>query len=220
MNRLKFFFAAIITLTLFNISIAQDIKRFEFESAYVEKTFETKTAGIEIKTTKKIYITEYGNKMASYDTEIRNILMLNTVDSSRSVSITDGEWVTAYDPDTNEGTRMKIPFLDTIGKMSEEDMEKFGKQMAEALKTDITDVGTKEIAGKTCNVTKAVTDMMGMKTTTTTALYKNFVMEIVSEGMGTNVNELVTKFEEGIDINPTVFEAHKDVIIKEIKTPF
>lgn len=218
MNRLKFFFTAIITLTLFNISIAQEIKRFEFESAYVEKTFETKIAGIEIKTTKKIYITEYGNKMASYDTEIRNILMLNTVDSSRSVSITDGEWVTAYDPDTNEGTRMKIPFLDTIGKMSEEDMEKFGKQMAEALKTDITDVGTKEIAGKTCNVTKAVTDMMGMKTTT--ALYKNFVMEIVSEGMGTNVNELVTKFEEGIDINPTVFEAHKDANIKEIKSPF
>lgn len=70
---------------------------------------------------------------------------------------------------------MKIPFSDTIGKMSEEDMEKFGKQMAEALKTDIAEVGTKEIAGKNCNVTKAVIDMMGMKTTTTTKDFVEFL---------------------------------------------
>jgi len=32
--------------------------------------------------------------------------------------------------------------------------------------------------------------------------------------------EYVTKFEEGIDINPTVFEIPKDVDIKETKSPY
>ena len=59
-----------------------------------------------------------------------------------------------------------------------------------------------------------------MKTISTIWQYGNFTMEMVTEGAGTNLKEGVTEFEEGIDINPTVFEVPKDVDIKETKSPY
>ena len=72
-----------------------------------------------------------------------------------------------------------------------------------------------EAPGKTCSGTEATTNMMGMKTKPIIWQYGNFTMESVSEGAGTNFKEGVTKFEEGIDINPTIFEVPKDVDIED-----
>jgi len=90
----------IIMLLIFTSSLilAQEVKRYEFESAYVEKTSTTISTGVEVTKTEKIYITDSGKKEAHYITEKRNISMMgkDQVEESKSVSILEGEWMINY----------------------------------------------------------------------------------------------------------------------------
>jgi len=72
---------------------SQDMKRYEFESAYAEKTSTTNSTGVEVTKTEKIYIAEFGKKEAHYISEKRNISLMgnNQVKESKSVSIIEGE---------------------------------------------------------------------------------------------------------------------------------
>ena len=220
-NPIKFLgFAFIICFAFNSVSLSQTGNRYEFESAHIEKTSKTVTSGVEITTKDDIYVADYGNKQVTFTTQIQNIAMANMITENKTVSIIDGEWIINYDPEKKEGTKMKFNLADKFSGMSEEDMKKFAEQMADATGTETKDIGTKEIAGKTCKGTEATTNMMGMKTKSTIWQYGNFTMEMVTEGAGTSIKEYVTKFEEGIDINPTVFEIPKDVDIKETKSPY
>ena len=57
--------------------------------------------------------------------------------------------------------------------MSEADKKKFAEKMGNATNTKVTEEGTDIVAGKTCKVSKAVTKMMGISTTTTTWMYND-----------------------------------------------
>ena len=59
-----------------------------------------------------------------------------------------------------------------------------------------------------------------METKTTIWQYGNFTMEIVTEGAGTNIKEGVTKFEEGIMIDPKIFFVPDDVESTKVKSPY
>lgn len=207
------FFVMIVIATL--VFIANALPQ---EAIYMEKTTKTKSTGVETEKFEKI--NKSGANEVRYITEKRKISMMgnNQVEESRSVSIIDKDWIITYDPDKKTGTKIKNTFKDMFSGMSEADTKKFAESMKDAMKTEVTDEGTEEVAGKPCKITKAVTDMMGMKTTTWTWMYKDIVMKTKSEGMGTNVEELVTKFKEGVK-----FEKHKipdDVTIKEVKSPY
>jgi hypothetical protein len=215
----KFKNITLVIVVLFcTINFAQNGNRYSFNSAYVEKTSKTSMSGIEIESTEKIYIS--GNKQVIYKTEKQNITMANIVTEKKSVSILDGNWIITYDPETKKGTKMKFDAANDFSNMSEEDMKKFAEQMGEATKTETKDIGTKDIAGKTCKGTEATTNMMGMKTKTTMWQYGNFIMQSVSEGSGTIIKEGVTKFEEGITVDPKVFLVPEDVEITEPKSKF
>ena len=142
------------------------------------------------------------------------------ITENKTVSIIDGEWIINYDPEKKEGTKMKFNLADKFSGMSEEDMKKFAEQMADATGTETKDIGTKEIAGKTCKGTEATTNMMGMETNSTIWQYGNFTMEMVTEGAGTNIKEGVTKFEEGIKVDPKLFLVPDDVKINEYESPY
>jgi hypothetical protein len=206
------FFLMIVTITFVLTANAQ-----QQDGIYMEKTTTTKAAGVETEKFEKIY--KSGVNEVRYITEKRKISMMgNKVEESRSVSIIDKDWIITYDPDTKTGTKIKNTFTDKFSGMSETDKKKFAEGMKDAMNTEVTEEGTGEVAGKTCKITKAVTNMMGMKTTTLTWMYKGIVMEMKSEGIGTNVDELVTKLKEGVK-----FKQHKipdDVTIKEVKSPF
>ena len=45
-------------------------------------------------------------------------------------------------------------------------------------------------------------------------------MEMVTEGAGTNVKEGVTKFDEGITVDPKLFLVPDDVEITEVQSPY
>ena len=59
-----------------------------------------------------------------------------------------------------------------------------------------------------------------MKTNSTIWQYGNFTMEMVTEGAGTNVKEGVTKFDEGITVDPKLFLVPDDVEITEVQSPY
>jgi len=98
-------------------------------------------------------------------------------------------------------------------------MKKFADQMGKAMNTEVKEIGTEEVAGKTCKVNEGTTDMMGMKTITKTWLYKNFVMRLESDGMGSKVNETATKFEERAKIDPNKLKVPSNVKITEMLLP-
>jgi hypothetical protein len=219
MKRLKFFFAVIISLTLFNITNAQDNQPYGFNSAYVEKTTETNTAGIIIKTSEKIFINDGGNLVRREVEQEQSIPMMNQTITSISISITNKDSIITWDPATNTGTIMENPVDDALQNMDEEQAQQFGQGVADAMNTEITEVGTGEVAGVMCIVNEAKTNMMGMNIVTTTWTYLNFLMKSKSEGMVTS-NEEVTLFIEDADNDPGLFVPPANVTFSVISSPF
>ncbi len=206
-----------IILIPYTVTISQGI--YGFNSAYAEKTTESNTSGIVIKTNEKIYINDGGNLVRREIEQEQSIPIMNQTIKSRSISITDKEYIITWDPDTNTGTRMKKPLDDAFNNMSQEKAQQFGQDMADVMDTEVTEVSTGEVAGVMCTITKAVINMMGMNIVTTTWTYKNFLMKSVSEGtIGTK--EEVTLFNEGVNNNSDLFIPDDNVTITDISSPF
>jgi len=189
------------------------------ENIYLEKTTKTNTAGVVVEKFEKIYMS--GENEVSYITEKSDISLMgnNQTEETRSVFIKNKEWIITYDPDKKTGTKIKNTFSDKFSGMSEADKKKFAEKMGSATNTKITDEGTGVVAGKTCKISKAVSNMMGMTTTTMTWIYKNIVMKMESKGMGTDVNELVTLIKEGAKFNLEDHKVPPGVDIMEVKYP-
>ena len=205
-----------IFIIVSKVTISQGI--YGFNSAYAEKTAESNTSGIVIKTSEKIYINDGGNFVRREVEQEQSIPMMNQTIKSRSISITDTEYIITWDPDTKTGTRMKKPLDDAFENITEEHAQQFGQDMADAVNTDITQAGTGEVAGVMCNINKAVTNMMGMNIVTTTWTYKNYLMKSVSEGTVSSKEE-VTLFNEGVDNDPGLFVPDDNVTITDISSP-
>jgi outer membrane lipoprotein-sorting protein len=215
---------AVLFLFLFlfpqTFSQGKKIKRYLFENAYVEKTTTVVNQAVETTTTEKIYIAESGNKEAHFKNEINNIKMMNKKEESKSVSIFNGKWLINYDPDKKTGTKMENPFYDKFAGKSEKELKEFGKNMADALGTDVKKVGTGEILGKTCDIYESNTNMGGLKVKSKMWIYKNFVMKMESEGMGTKTSETVTVYKEGAKPDAKLLTVPANVTITEVKMPF
>lgn len=194
-------------------------QKYGFETAEIDKTSKQIISDVMIiEITEKIYVIGAGFKEAHYKTEKHNNLMTNQVEESRSVTITDKDWIITYDPETNKGTKMKNPASDTFKGKSEEEMQKYGKDMADAMNTEVKELGMEEVAGKICTVTEAETKNMGIKTKT--YLYKKFVMKMESEGQGTSYKEWVTEFLEDALVDTLPFYVPLYVEIKKVELPF
>jgi hypothetical protein len=192
---------------------------YGFNSAYVEKTSETNTSGIIISTSEIIYINDNGNVVRREFTEQQNISMINQVTESSSITITDSDYITTWDPQTLIGTRMENPADDAFQNMTDDQAQQFGQNMADAMNTELTETGTGEVAGVMCTIYTAVTNMMGMDITTTTWIYENYLMKSVSEGAVTS-NEEVTLFNEGVNNDPGLFVVPDNVTITDVNSPF
>ena len=212
-----FFFLLIFSQTF---SQNKKIKRYLFENAYVEKTTTVINQAVETSSIEKIYIAESGNKEAHFKNDKTNIKMMNKKEESKSVSIFDGKWLITYDPDKKTGTKMENPFYDTFAGKSEKELKEFGKNMADALGTDVKKVGTGEILGKTCEIYESNTNMGGLKVKSKMWIYKNFVMKLESEGMGTKTTETVTVYKEGAKPDAKLLTVPANITITEVKMPF
>ncbi|MBT8391712.1 MAG: hypothetical protein HKP17_13895 [Ignavibacteriaceae bacterium] len=220
MNFIKSTVLLIILIASVNI-IAQDpIKRFDFKKAHLKMDGTTDAQGVKTTISKEIFIDNYGNNMASFETEKREISMANLVEETKRVVITEGNVVTTYDPETMEGTSVTIDMMNTFAGMSDQQAQQFAEQMGEATNTEVTEEGTGEVAGVMCNIIKAVTDMMGMQTITTTWSYKKFNMKTLSESDIVNVYEEVNMFKEGADFDPSVLLVPAGANIEVIESPF
>ncbi len=195
----------------------KNLKRYEFENGYAEKINKVVSSALESETIEKIYIAEWGLKEVHIKHEKRNIKMINKIDESNSVSIIDGKWMINYNPDTKEGTKMENPFYDKMSSLDQSTLQNFGEQMKGALNTTTTELPNENFLGVECKVTEAVSEVAGMKTTVKMWLYKNFVMKLQSDGMGTSTSETITIFKEGEKSGNEVFRVPPDVKITEVK---
>lgn len=209
-------------LQIFSDINAQELKRYEFETAYAEKISTTNSSGVEVTRTETIYVSDFGNKEIHFINEKRKINMMgqNINEENNTVSIIDGDWIISYDTDKKTGTKIKLNMNENLSGLSEGNLKKMAEQMGDAMNTEITGLGTEDLNGKSCKVTQAVTDLMGMKTTSKTWTYKNFVMKSESSGMGSDISETVTKFQEGVTVDPKMFNIPSDIEIKEVKSPY
>ena len=209
----------LLTILLIPFAFINPQGTYGFNSAYVEKNSETNTSGIIITTNENIYINDGGSLVRREFTEVQNISMINQVTESSSISITDPDYITTWDPVTLIGTRMENPVDDAFQNMTEDQAQQFGQDMADAMNTELTETGTGEVAGVLCTIYTAVTNMMGMDITTTTWIYENYLMKSVSEG-SVSSNEEVTLFNEGVNNDPGLFIVPDNVTITDIGSPF
>ena len=216
---MKFLSLTIFSIVLVPFVVISSQGLYGFNSAYMEKTTETNTSGIIVKTREKIFINDGGNLVRKEVEQEQSIPMMNQTIKSKSISITDKEYIITWDPDTNTGTRKKNPLGDAFQNISEEQAQQIGQDMADAMNTEITDAGTGEVAGVMCSINKAVTNMMGMNIETTTWTYKNFLMKYVSEGT-VITNEEVILFNEGVDNDPDLFIPDDNVSITDVSSMF
>ena len=139
--------------------------------------------------------------------------------SLRGGIFTDGNVVTTYNPDTMEGTRVKIEEMGKFAGMPDEKAKQYSEQMGEAMNTKVTEVGTGEVAGVLCTIQKAVTDLMGLKTTTSTWYYKKYVMKQVSKGDVLSYSEAAVIFEEDADFDPSRLLVRDEIHITDVGIP-
>ena len=193
---------------------------YEFESAVIKMIKTTSNQMVETKITETIYIDKNGAKEARYIDEVTSNKMVDQKTEKKSLIITDGDWIYNIDLDNNTGTKMKNIKKQFLGGMDKNDMEKMAKEMTGAMNADVKKIGEKEIAGVMCSGSIATTNFAGMKSSTTSYLYKNFVFLNESETMGTKIVERVVEFNEGIKVDKEKFTVPKNIIMKEMKLPF
>lgn len=192
---------------------------YNFPSLYAEKSTKTVTSGVEITTTEQIYIVESGNKTARYITETRNISMANIIEESRSISIWDGVWAKTYNPETLEGTKMKLELVGNISGMTEDEQQQMAEQLGQSMNTENEDLGTKDILGVQCTGTRSTTNLMGMNTVSEIWMHEGFIMESNSQSDATTITENVTKFEKGATIDPEKLKVPANVTLTEVSSP-
>ncbi len=146
--------------------------------------------------------------------------MVNQKTEKNSLIITDGEWMHNINLDDNTGTKMKNLKNQFFGDMDKSDMEKFAKQLTGSMKADVKEIGEKEIAGVMCKGTVTTTNIMGMKTSATTYLYKNYVFLNKSSTMGSEIEDRVIEFSEGVKIESKKFRVPENVKLNTVKSPF
>jgi outer membrane lipoprotein-sorting protein len=146
--------------------------------------------------------------------------MINKKEESKSVSIFDGKWLINFDPDKKTGTKMANPFYDKFAGKSEKELKDFSKNVADAFGTDVKKIGTGEVLGKTCDIFESNTNLGGVKVKSKMWIYKNFIMKLDGEGMGTKTKEEVTVYKEGATPDAKLLTVPAGVKLTEVKIPF
>jgi hypothetical protein len=209
-------------MVLFPILItAQDNFKgiYRFESAIIKIEKRTSNQMVETVTNETVYVENYGVKEARYIKETTKNKMANMTTEKNSLVISDGEWMYTIDLDNRSGKKMKNLKNEFLDGMDESKMQKFAKEMTGAMNADVKDIGEKEIAGILCKGTETTTDFAGMKSTTTTYIYKNFVFLNQSETMGNKIEDRVNEFIENAEINNDKFEVPSDIELQVIDLP-
>ena len=191
-------------------------QRYEFETAIIEMLRTVVNQAMEIKETITLYIKDHGNRQVRHSHEIRNIKIINQTEETEQVSITERGWITSYNPKKKDGIRMKDPYNESFGQMTEAQKEQFAKGITDAFGATTRIIGTETIAGKQCAVTETVTELGGMKSVTKEWRWKNFVLKTHSTGMGMETLELATSVREGIPIDETLFLVPDSISITSI----
>jgi hypothetical protein len=188
-----------------------DTRRYGFEQARIVLEKTTKNTSLESTTIDTVYLDEWGGVEVRHSHEKQNIRMIGKTAESRSVSIMEAEWLTTYDPVERKGSKMKNPFFQSVGNLSDQQKKEMGEGMAKAFKATTASKGTEEIAGRPCEVTETKTGLEGMESVTTMWKWKGFIMKSVTNSGGTEITESVLSIDEGIGVDPALLKVPDDV---------
>jgi len=175
---------------------------------------------VDTETTEEVHVDNYGGLEARYIKEITINKMVNQTTEKNTLIITAGEWMYNIDLDKETGKKMKNLKTEFLGDIDKGDMEKFAKQLTGSMKADIKKLEDMEIAGVLCEGNETSTNIMGMKTSATTYLYKNYVFLNKSNSMGTEIEDRVVEFLENIKVDRRKFEVPKNIKLETLTNPF
>lgn len=150
-----------------------------------------------------IYFDDYGVKQAT---------VVNMMGQKMRILMKDGSTLMINEADK---TAMRMPGDMAMG--GGENRINFSNLDEKTIKKNkIQEAGEETVAGKTCKKYKYKVLMMGQPITTTACVYKGVTLK---SSTSTDFGEMVqkaTKFEENIEIDPSIFEVPEGVKIQDM----
>lgn len=189
----------IAALMVFGIGANAQEKLYEVKSGKV--TMEMDMMGQTM--VQEIYFDDYGVKQAT---------VMNMRGQKMRTLVKDGSTLMINDADK---TAMRMPGGMPMG--GNENRINFSNLDEKTIKKNkIQEDGEETVAGKTCKKYKYKVLMMGQPITTTACVYKGVTLKSTTS---TDFGEMVqkaTKFEENIEIDPSIFEVPEGVKIQDM----
>ena len=151
------------------------------------------------KVTQKIYFDDYGVKQATVGDfggrKTRNIVV-------------DGETVMVND---DEKTATKMPM------MGQRETVNFSNLDEKAIKKyKVKELGTETVAGKECKKYEVTLFMMGQPQKQTVCVYKGITLKSTSKSDFGSMDQVATKVEENVQIDPSMFTLPAGVKVQEM----
>ena len=198
----------IVMLTVFVLSTAAAHaldKRYTMKSAIVEYTMTGNQTG-----TETLYFEDYGKKEGRHTQSTTSFMGFKQ--STESINIIDGEWAYNYDPKTNIATRMNWKEMSEQLAKNAASLRDYGQEMLESLGG--TKAGTKEIAGKTCEVWDLP------KIASQSCIYKGSLpLESRVSIAGMEIVTTATRIDENVAIPKDKLTLPKDAKIEDFVIP-
>ncbi|MEO1450022.1 MAG: hypothetical protein AAFV07_10875 [Bacteroidota bacterium] len=159
-----------------------------------------------------LYFTDYGKLQRRHSRTIQRVKMLgfSHEQSSRNIGIIRDGMLYGFDPETRKGTEMQNPAQD-IMNLSPEQQQQFGEEFTSEAHIQVIPLGTDIVTGKRCAVSDQISQDDQMEFRARVWMYKNIALQMVSSGMGTNLEEKATSIRENVHIPASRFEVPKDV---------
>ena len=183
-------------------------RRYGVESGIIE----TELTGFQ-KGTETIYFDNWGMREAKYSNTVMEIAGMKR--ETKIFTLIDGEWIYNVDLNTNKGTKIKNPMIESIATQTgEKNFMQLGEEVLKKMGASKT--GTAVALGKTCDVWEA--QAMNMKLLVWKGIpFKTTVS--LGEQMGQNMNSeiTVTKFDEEASVPEDKFKLPEDAIFTDME---
>lgn len=184
-------------------------RRYDVEHGVVEYALDGMESGTEVLRFRDFGLREVKQRQTQLDLGVDVRLPTDQAGQKRVVTVLEGTTVVSYDLDTRSGTRT-LHSLERLGNSEAfrgKSMVEMSKQMYARLGGKM--VGTKAIAGETCEVWKIE------KISTETCLHKGIALEVSTELAGMKQHAVATRIDWKETLSDAAMVVPEDVVLQE-----
>jgi hypothetical protein len=181
-------------------------RRYDMEHGLVEYALDGMETGTEVVRFRDFGLREVKQRQSELNLGADVRLPTAQTGSKRVITVLEGATIVSYDPDTRSGTRT----LHTLERLGSSEAFR-GKSMVEMSKQMYTKmggkiIGTKTIAGETCDIWKID------KLSTETCVYKGIALEVSTELAGLKQHAVATRIDWKETLSDAAMVVPEDVL--------